>query len=115
MPPKAADRTDLFPGVFEMMVLHVLQRQPLHGYALVQVIQSMSSDLLRVEEGSLSPALQRMLKAGLARSRWQTSQLGRRVKVYELTPAGAKHLQRQRSAFERMMASVRLVLTPAEP
>ena len=67
------------------------------------------------EEGSLYPALQRMLKAGLVPSRWQTSQFGRRVKVYELTPAGAKHLQWQRCGFERMMAGVRLVLTPAEP
>ena len=53
MPPKAADRKDLFPGVLEMMVLHILQQKPLHGYALVQAIQSMSNDLLRVEEGSL--------------------------------------------------------------
>ena len=113
MPPKAADRKDLFPGVLEMMVLHILQRQPLHGYALVRAIQSMSNDLLRVEEGSLYPALQRMLKAGIVRSRWQTSQLGRRVKVYELTPAGVKHLQRELSGFERMLAGVRLVLTPA--
>jgi len=61
---------DLFPGALEIMVLRILQREPLHGYALVQRIQQASHDLLRVEEGSLYPALQRLLKAGLLRAEW---------------------------------------------
>ena len=64
---------DLFPGALEMMVLRTLQQQPLHGYALVQHIKRSSRDLLQIEEGSLYPALQRMLKAGWVKARWGLS------------------------------------------
>jgi len=101
---------DLFPGALEMMVLRVLQREPLHGYALVQRIQQASSDLLRVEEGSLYPALQRLLKAGLLRAEWGVSSTNRRVRTYRLTRAGAKHLATEVSRFEQMLKGVTLVL-----
>jgi PadR family transcriptional regulator, regulatory protein PadR len=106
-------RKDLFPGALEMMILRTLQHQPRHGYALVQDIKRASNDLLQVEEGSLYPALQRMLKAGLVRARWGMSGTGRRVRTYELTVAGARHLAREVSSFERMLEGIRLVLTPA--
>jgi PadR family transcriptional regulator PadR len=106
---------DLFPGALEMMILHVLAYRPSHGYALVQDIRRMSKDLLQVEEGSLYPALQRMLKTGLVKARWDVSPTGRRVRTYELTPRGAEHLDRQVSNFERMLQGIRLVLAPLEP
>jgi PadR family transcriptional regulator, regulatory protein PadR len=106
---------DLFPGALEMMILQSLRRQPLHGYALVQHIRRTSNDLLQVEEGSLYPALQRMLKMGLVKARWEVSSTGRRVRTYELTTRGAKHLDREMSKFERMLEGIHLVLSPVKP
>jgi PadR family transcriptional regulator len=108
-------RKDLFPGVLEMMVLQTLQQQPLHGYALVQHIKRRSRDLLQVEEGSLYPALQRLLKAGFVKAQWGVSTSGRRVRTYELTAAGKRHLAREVSSFERMLEGIRLVLDPVRP
>ena len=106
---------DLFRGALEIMVLRTLRREPMHGYALVQHIQNRSEYLLQVEEGSLYPALQRLLKDGLVKAQWQTSGTGRRVRVYTLTRAGAKRLDSELSSFERMMKGISLVLYPAEP
>jgi|SRR5690348_5026695 len=106
---------DLFPGALEMMILQTLRRQPSHGYALVHHIRRTSKELLQVEEGSLYPALQRMLKAGLVRARWEVSATGRRVRTYELTARGAKHLDGELSKFERMLQGVSLVLAPVKP
>src|SRR5712664_100878 len=111
----SAESRDLFPGALEMMILQILRRQPLHGYALVQHITRTSKDLLQVEEGSLYPALQRMLKAGLVKARWEVSPTGRRVRTYELTARGAKHLDRELSNFERMLEGINLVLAPMKP
>ena len=97
-----------------MMVLRTLQRQPLHGYALVQHIKRTSTDLLQIEEGSLYPALQRMLKEGWLKAHWGQSSTGRRVRIYQITPAGSKHLEREISGFDRMLEGIRLVLTPEE-
>ena len=107
---KKGTREDLFPGALEMMVLQTLSHQPLHGYALVQHIKRASKDLLQVEEGSLYPALQRMLKARWLTARWTTSVNGRRIRVYDVTAAGTAQLGRQRSRFERMFAGIQLVL-----
>lgn len=98
-----------------MMILQTLKRQPLHGYALVQRIKRSSNDLLQVEEGSLYPALQRMLKEGWVKAQWGVSSTGRRVRTYDLTPAGRKHLDREVSSFERMLEGIRLVLSPVKP
>ena len=111
----SVESRDLFPGALEMMILQSLRRQPLHGYALVQHIKRTSNDLLQVEEGSLYPALQRMLKAGLVKARWELSSSGRRVRTYELTTRGAKHLDREMSKFERMLQGIHLVLAPGKP
>jgi transcriptional regulator len=110
----ARDRKDLFPGALEMMILQTLKRQPLHGYALVQHIQRLSNQLLQVEEGSLYPALQRMLKARLVKAKWGQSSTGRRVRTYEITRAGLDHLDREVSSFERMLDGIRLVLSPVK-
>ncbi|MGC1685427.1 MAG: PadR family transcriptional regulator [Candidatus Acidiferrales bacterium] len=105
---------DLFPGALEMMILRTLKRQPLHGYALVQHIKRTSNDLLQIEEGSLYPALQRLLKAELVKADWSTSATNRRVRIYKLTAAGKKHLERQVSSFERMLEGITRVLAPGE-
>ena len=108
------EQRDLFPGALEMMILQTLRRQPLHGYALARHIKMVSDDLLQIEEGSLYPALQRMLKEKFVEAEWQVSTTGRRVRVYKLTPAGAKHLRREVSSFEQMLEGIRRVLNPAQ-
>jgi PadR family transcriptional regulator PadR len=97
-----------------MMILQSVRRQPMHGYALVQHIKQRSNELLQVEEGSLYPALQRLLKEGLLKAEWQLSATNRRVRTYKITPAGTKHLEREVSRFEQMLEGIHLVLTPAE-
>ena len=111
--PKTESR-DLFRGALEMMILQSLRRQPMHGYALVQHIKQRSNELLQVEEGSLYPALQRMLKDNLLKAQWETSASNRRVRTYRITPAGIKHLEREVSSFEQMLKGINLVLAPAE-
>lgn len=105
---------DLFPGALEMMILRTLKAQPLHGYALVQHIKRASDDLLQIEEGSLYPALQRLLKEGCVKAEWGISSTNRRVRIYRLTPIGAKHLERQVSSFEQMLEGIARVLSPAK-
>ncbi len=101
---------DLFPGALEMMILRSLQIKSMHGYALVQHIQSTSNDLLNVEEGSLYPALQRMLKSGWLNAKWEISPTNRRVRTYSITAAGKKHLAEETSKFESMLKGIQLVL-----
>jgi PadR family transcriptional regulator PadR len=108
------NRRDLFPGALEMMILRTLKHQPLHGYALVQHIKRTSNDLLQIEEGSLYPALQRLLKEELVKAEWCISSTNRRVRVYKLTAAGAKHLEQEVSRFERMLEGITRVLAPGE-
>jgi PadR family transcriptional regulator PadR len=110
---RSKNRKDLFPGALELMVLQSLRQEPRHGYALAQHIKRASNDLLNVEEGSLYPALQRMLRSGWLKARWDTSASGRRVRVYELTDKGHSRLTHEVSSFERMLEGIRLVLGPA--
>src|SRR4029077_19164947 len=91
---------DLFPGALEMMILRTLKRQQLHGYALAQHIKRTSKDLLQIEEGSLYPALQRLLKEELVRAEWSISSTNRRVRIYNLTAKGSRHLEQEVSRFE---------------
>jgi len=105
---------DLFPGALEMMILQTLKRKPLHGYALAQHIKQTSNELLQIEEGSLYPALQRMLKQGWVKAEWALSSTNRRVRVYQLTPAGRKHVEKEVSSFERMLEGITRVLSPAK-
>jgi PadR family transcriptional regulator PadR len=102
---------DLFPGAIEIMILESLRRQPAHGYALVQHIQQRSNNLLQVEEGSLYPVLQRLLKAKLVRSEWKVSpSTNRRVRIYEITRSGLRQLERELSSFDRMLEGIQMVL-----
>ena len=97
-----------------MMILQTLRREPMHGYALAQTIRRASNDLLQVEEGSLYPALLRMLKAGWVSAEWGVSAHNRRVRIYRITPAGRNQLDREVSAFERMLEGIARVMKVAQ-
>src|SRR5262245_54173349 len=101
------------PGTLVMLVLRVLQGGPLHGYAIAQRIHALSTDELQVEEGSLYPALQRILIKGWAKARWGVSETNRRVRFYHLTPAGRAEVARQMAEYERMNAAILTVLRTA--
>ena len=104
----------LLPGTLEMLILQTLTRGALHGYAIAQSIHQVSRDLLQVEEGSLYPALQRLLKVELVKAEWGISSTNRRVRIYKLTAAGAKHLEHEVSRFEKMLEGITRVLAPGE-
>jgi transcriptional regulator len=107
-----ADQRDVFPGALEIMILHSLRRGPLHGYALIQQIKRASE--LEIEEGSVYPALQRMLRAGWLKAEWGVSATNRQVRLYRLTDKGRKHLEQEISSFERMYRAIARVLAPAK-
>ena len=104
----------LFPGALEMMILQTLRNGPLHGYALAQLIKRNSDDLLQVEEGSLYPALQRMLKARWLAAEWGMSSRNRKVRIYKITPAGRKQLERKVSSFEQMLEGIARAMKAVE-
>ena len=111
---KNDEHRDLFPGALEMMILQSLRRKPMHGYALAKHIKQVSDDLLKIEEGSLYPALQRMLKEGWLESEAGVSTKNRPIRIYRLTDEGLKHLERELSSFEKMFAGIRRVLDPVQ-
>ena len=106
-------KNDMLPGTLGMLVLRVLQPGPLHGYAIAQRIHQLSNDLLQVEEGSLYPALQRMLLKGWVRAEWGVSETNRKVRFYRLTVAGRKQLQSEIDDFDRVMQGIAAVLAKA--
>lgn len=110
---KIVERRDLFPGALELMILHSVRVKPMHGYALAKHIKQFSDNLLQIEEGSLYPALQRLLKAGLLESEAGISAKGRPTRIYRLTNAGRQHLKREVSSFENMLAGITRVLSVA--
>jgi PadR family transcriptional regulator len=111
---KTPEYRDLFPGALEMMILQSLRLKPMHGYALAKHIKQVSDDLLQVEEGSLYPALQRMLKQGWVKSKMGVSEKNRPIRIYSLTNAGLKHVEKEISSFEKMFAGISRVLAAAE-
>jgi transcriptional regulator len=110
---KNSERRDLFPGALEIMILQSLRLKPMHGYALVKHIQQVSGDLLQVEEGSLYPALQRMLKEGWLEAESGTSAKGRPTRIYRLTANGIRHLEGEVVSLEKMFAGITRVLAAA--
>jgi PadR family transcriptional regulator, regulatory protein PadR len=108
------ERRGLFPGALEMMVLQTLRARPLHGYAIAQHIQQTSDELLQIEEGTLYPALQRLLREGWVDAEWGVSRTNRRVRIYKITTAGRKQLQREMSSFEQMLKGIARVMGPSE-
>ncbi len=104
-------RNDILQGTLTLLVLRALEaRGPLHGYALCGHIQSVSSDLLRVEEGSLYPALHRMEQEGWLASTWRLTEKGRRAKFYEITPRGRSQLAAEKESWARLTRGVARVL-----
>jgi len=104
----------LLPGTLEMLILRTLSRGPLHGYAIAQSIHQVSHDLLQIEEGSLYPALQRLLREGWVVAEWGTSARNRRVRTYRITDSGRQQLDREVAGFEQILQGIRLVLEGAK-
>ena len=108
------ERTEIPPGTLYMLILKTLARiGPMHGYGIAQHIQQMSEDVLVVEEGSLYPALQRMLIKGWLLGEWKQTENNRRARFYKLTPAGRKQLAAELAGFERVMGAIAKVIQPA--
>lgn len=97
-------------GALAMLVLRVLQSGPLHGYAIAQRIRHLSNDVLEAEEGSLYPALQRILLEGWVAANWGRSETGRRVRFYRLTPEGLKRLIHERNEYAQATAAIQAIL-----
>jgi transcriptional regulator len=96
-----------------MLVLRMLKREPLHGYAIAKRIQLLSADELRVEEGSLYPALQKLLIKGWVKAAWRASDSGRRVREYRITPSGRRQLEAEVEEYRRMASAIGLLLDEA--
>jgi transcriptional regulator len=108
-------RSDLLPGTLDMLILKTLARAPLHGYGIALSIKRLSDEVLTVEEGSLYPALQRLLLQGWVKAEWKQTETNRRARYYTLTDAGRKQLGLELSEFERMIAAIGRVLKDANP
>jgi transcriptional regulator len=107
-------RDEIPPGTLYMLILRTLARGgELHGYEIAKSIQQMSQDVLQVEEGSLYPALQRMLIKGWVKAQWGATAENRRARYYQLTPAGRKQMEAEVSQFERVMAAIVRVIQTA--
>ena len=98
------------PGTLILLVLRVLDSGPLHGYAIAQRISRVSGETLRVVEGSLYPALQKMLRKGWVRAEWGMSETNRRVRSYHLTAAGRRQLESERAGYDRVNRAIQAVL-----
>lgn len=109
-----ANKSELMPGTLDMLILQTLKRAPLHGYGIAQSIKRVSDEVLRVEEGSLYPALQRLLLQGWVKAEWKTSETNRRARFYRLTAAGRKQLGIELSKFEQMVTAIGRVLSDVE-
>ena len=101
---------EVIKGTLDLLVLKVLQLGPMHGWGITELIEQRSENLLSVNEGSLYPALSRLVRQGLIRSAWKTTENNRRARFYELTAAGREQLRDERAQWERLSRGVNLVL-----
>ena len=104
---------EFLPGTLYMLVMRALTNGPLHGYAIAKLIKQSSEDALSVEEGSLYPALNRMLAKGWLKAEWGVSESNRKARFYRLTPEGRKQLQQESREFERLIRGIQLVMKNA--
>jgi transcriptional regulator len=111
MPPDA--KRDLLPGTLDMLILKTLTVQSMHGYGIAQHIHRLSEDVLKVEEGSLYPALQRMRQKGWIKAEWGVTPNNQRARYYTITAAGRRRLGEQESGFADLMAAIARVMKPA--
>ena len=108
----AALRSDLPQGTLDMLVLRVLAREPLHGYAIAQRLRLMSRDVVKVPQGTLYPALLRMEQEGWITSKWGASEKNRKAKFYSITTAGRRRLVKETEDWKRMSATIERFLSP---
>jgi transcriptional regulator len=106
-------RNDMPSGAMVLLILRVLRSGPLHGYAIAQRIHTLSSDALRVEEGSLYPALQKILIKGWVTAAWGTSETGRKVRFYKITRDGIKQLEAEAAQYDRQTKAIQAILRTA--
>jgi transcriptional regulator len=106
-------KKEMPPGALTLLILRVLRSGPLHGYAVAQRIHALSSEVLRVEEGALYPALQKMLLKGWVTGEWGTSETNRKVRFYRLTAAGRRQLEAELESYDRVNDAIRAVLRTA--
>lgn len=106
------NRTEILQGTLDLLILQTLQWAPRHGYALSKAIRTNSGEILKVDTGSLYPALHRLERKGWISAEWRPSELGPRLRVYRLTNRGRKHLQSERSRWERVKAAIAGILNP---
>jgi PadR family transcriptional regulator, regulatory protein PadR len=111
--PNSSSRSELVPGTLDMLVLHTLTLGALHGYAIAQHIEKLSDDVLRVEQGSLYPALERLLRNGWVTAKWGLTPTGRRARYYTITASGRKQLGAEISDFDRAMLAINRVMRRA--
>ena len=105
-----SDQTDVLQGTLDLLIMRTIALEPLHGWAIAQRIQQISDDLLRVQQGSLYPALHRLEHQGWITAEWGASENNRRARFYALTKAGRKQLEAEVAKWERLAAGVNLVL-----
>jgi len=110
---RAASKNELLPGTLEMLILQTLKRKAMHGYGIAQFIQTISDDVLQVEEGSLYPALQRLLVKGWVKGEWGSSENNRRARYYTITAEGRKQLGVESENFSRMIEAIARVMQTA--
>jgi transcriptional regulator len=108
------NRTEILQGTLDMLILQTLQWAPRHGYALSKAIRTNSGEILKVDTGSLYPALHRLERKGWIASEWKSSDVGPRLRVYRLTQGGRRQLVTERSRWERLTAAITGILNPAE-
>jgi len=109
----SSSRRDLLPGTLDMLILRTLVAQPMNGYGIAQHLQRLSEDVIRVEEGSLYPALQRMRQKGWIKAEWRQSPNNQRARYYTVTGAGRKHLGQQETGFLELVAAISRIMRPA--
>jgi transcriptional regulator len=108
-----SDQTDVLQGTLDLLIMRTIALEPMHGWAIAQRIRQISDDLLRVQQGSLYPALHRLEHQGWIGAEWGTSENNRRARFYSLTKAGRRQLQAEVAKWERLSAGVNLVLQRA--
>ena len=108
-------KAEMLPGTLEMLILKSLERngEPMHGYGIALYLKQISQEVLKVEEGSLYPALQRLAIKGWVKGEWGQSDNNRRARFYKLTPAGRKQLKQEEADFERILEAILRVMQPA--
>ncbi len=109
-----SDDVELLQGTLDMLILRVIALRPIHGYAIVQRIQQLSKDALRIRQGSLYPALYRLEERGWLKSSWEMTEGGRRAKFYSLTKSGCRQLEADKAGWNRLCQAISLVLEPVE-